>query len=301
MSSRKSCLRLKHILPLLAVTAFACSGGGPSSLVDPGTGAGTGGSVIPVTPIQSDNRFSLDIKLEVKPGESPAMPGATLLADPADGTSTDSTNLYIDVSINNAGADNVYLPSQAQTLVLDAQVDFVDIPYKKNFSYGKLKLVIGWTDGGLQASEVQQWQFGTDSTLHFSMPLARVDSFHVADNVAIYGLELADNLFIHASKVVKLSADQGVPGDSPAMVGYVQRIDNDNDRIYVSGATVVIADSTVILDTDSTQIGIGSLQTGANELTITGLAWGYTDFVGMTANGWEFRRFQIMVARPVTQ
>jgi hypothetical protein len=82
------------------------------------------------------------------------------------------------------------------------------------------------------------------------------------------------------------------------MVGYVQRIFTDVERLLVSNATVVIADSTVILDTDSTQIAIENLQTGENELTITGLAWGYSDFVGMTANGWEFRRFQVLVASP---
>jgi hypothetical protein len=85
------------------------------------------------------------------------------------------------------------------------------------------------------------------------------------------------------------------------MVGYVERINTDIDRLYVSGATVVIADSTAILDSDSTQIALNHLKSGSNELTITGLAWGYTDFIGMTANGWEFSRFELVVARPVTQ
>ena len=81
----------------------------------------------------------------------------------------------------------------------------------------------------------------------------------------------------------------------------VQRVDLDGDRLYVSGATVVLADSTVILDSDSLQITLNDLQDGSNEMTITGLAWGFSDFVGMTANGWEFRRFNVYVANPLNQ
>ena len=63
---------------------------------------------------------------------------------------------------------------------------------------------------------------------------------------------------------------------------------------------IVMGDTTAIYDSDSTQIALDDLHTGDNELTITGLAWGYSNFIGMTANGWEFRRIVVLVANPVS-
>ncbi len=286
----------KHFLPLLGLLALSC-GGETSRLgvLDPPLDNNSSGQRIDFSP-ESDVR--LDIRLQVKEGQPPAMPAPqTMLADANDGSASDSQHLYIDVQITNAGEDMVFTPAQTKDIVLQARVDFVDIPYRKNFSYGKLKLVIGWTDGGLQTSDIKEWQFATDSSLIFSMPLTRANGFHVADNVAVYGLELAEDRFIHATRIQRLEGS--VPTDSPSMVGFVERKDLDANRLYVSGATVVLADSTTIMGADSVQIALADLQDGHNELSITGLAWGFSDFVGMTANGWEFRSFNVNVAAPL--
>ncbi len=285
----------KHFLPLLGLLTLCCAD--RPGLLAPPLENDSSGQRIDFSP---DSDVRLDIRLQVKQGQQPTMLSSpTLLAAAKDSSGSDSLHLYIDVEITNAGGDMVFTPTQASGIELQARVDFVDIPYRKNFSSGKLKLVIGWTDGGLQASEIKEWEFSTDSSLIFSMPLTRADSFRVADNVAVYGVELAENRFIRATRIEKLG--ESVPTDSPALVGYVQRLDLDSGRLYVSGATVVLSDSTVILDSDSTQIALGDLQDGSNEMTITGLAWGFSDFVGMIANGWEFRRFNVYVARPLKQ
>ncbi len=285
-------------MPLLPLLALCCADeSGRPGLLGPPLENNSSGQRIDFSP---DSDVRLDILLQVKQGQQPTMLSSpTLLAAAKDSSGSDSLHLYIDVEITNAGGDMVFTPTQASDIELQARVDFVDIPYRKNFSYGKLKLVIGWTDGGLQASEIEEWEFSTDSSLIFSMPLTRADSFRVADNVAVYGVELAENRFIHATRIEKLG--ESVPTDSPALVGYVQRLDLDSGRLYVSGATVVLSDSTVILDSDSIQIALNDLQDGSNEMTITGLAWGFSDFIGMTANGWEFRRFNVYVARPLKQ
>ncbi|MBW7995420.1 MAG: hypothetical protein FVQ81_02385 [Candidatus Glassbacteria bacterium] len=288
---------LEHFFPVLGLLVLSCAPDSFDSLPLSPPADNGGGQVI-VKP--GGPAVELDIKLEVKEGKARGFPDGTMLAVVRDGDTSDSTSLYIDVEITNAGGDMVFMTSEVENLVLAARVTFVDIPFKKNFSYGKLKLVIGWTDGGLQASEVQEWEFDTDSTLTFSMPLTRADSFKVADNVAVYGVELADDLFIHATRVQRLGGNAPDPEDPPELVGFIKRIDRDADRLYVSGATVVIADSTLILDTDSVQITLDDLRNGSNELTITGLAWGFSDFIGMTANGWEFRRFTVYVAEPVS-
>ncbi len=287
----------KHYLPLLVLLTLSCAGDtGLSGVLGPALDNNSSSRQIAFS---ADSDVRLDIMLQVKDGQPPVMPSSqqTLLADARDGTSSDSLNLYIDVEITNAGGDMVFTPAQAEDIVLQARVDFVDIPNRKKFSYGKLKLVIGWTEGGMQASDVEEWEFDTDSSLIFSMPLTRADSFRVADNVAVYGLELAEDLFINASRIQRIGAS--TPTDSPAFVGYVQRVDLDAGRLYVSGATVVLSDSTVILDSDSLRIALDDIQDGTNELTITGLAWGFADFVGMIANGWEFRRFNVYVANPL--
>lgn len=291
----------KHIFPVLGIVALSCSSDGLDNLpLVPPTGNGDNGGGGTATVQPGGSELELDIKLLVKEGENPGPGGGTMLAVAKDDTTSDSLHLYIDVEITNAGKDMVYLPGEAEDLTLSARVSFVDIPYRKNFSHGQLKLVIGWTHGGLQASDVRLWEFDTDSTLTFSMPLTRADSFKVADNVAVYGEELAEDRFILATRVQRLASGSPAPTDQPAMVGYVERVDLDTDRLYVSGATVVIDHSTAILDTDSTQIPLDNLMDGRNELTITGLAWGYSDFIGMTANGWEFRRFDVYVAEPVS-
>jgi hypothetical protein len=286
----------KHFLPLLGILTLSCAGEiDRLGVLDPLLDNNSSALKVDFSP---DSDVRLDIRLQVKEGESPAMLSPqTLLADAMDSSSSDSMNLYLDVQITNAGGDMVFTPSQTEDIILQARVDFVDIPYKKNFSYGTLKLVIGWTDGGMQASDIQEWQFDTDSSLIFSMPLTRADSFHVADNVAVYGLELAEDRFIHATRIQRL--DNSVPDDSPAIVGFVQSMDKDANRINVSGAIVVLSDSTLILDADSLLIPLDELHDGRNQLSITGLAWGYSDFVGMTANGWEFRSFNVNVANPL--
>lgn len=280
------------VFAALAITGCSDSGGG---VLTPG---GEQTERVQPPAVTFSDRIPLDVILTVKEGKNPDSP---LLTGASGDSTADSLNLYIDVAMTNVGSDSLYLPERGKDVVLQAKVRFVDLPLKKNFDHGRLKLVIGWTNGGLLASEVLETEFGTDSVATFAMPLSRVDSLHVADNVAVYGVELADNRYIHATRVVRFEGP-GLPKNlsTPAMVGYVQRYDLDANRLYVSGATVVIVDSTRIEDADGSLLSLDMLTSGGNELTITGLAWAYTEFSNMIANGWKFTRFSVQVARPLS-
>ncbi|HUU27846.1 MAG TPA: hypothetical protein VM123_08540 [archaeon] len=253
---------------------------------------------IPSGDLETTTELALDLSLTVKPGEASPLP---VLASARDDTTSDSLNLYIDVAIGNISPEVVVLPSETKDLSLAAQVSFVDVPYKKNFLHGKIKLVVGWTETGLQASEVYEYEFATDSTLLVSIPLSRVDSFHIADNVAVYGNVLSAGRYMIAKTVRRLESPtlpETLP--KPDLVGFVRSVDIQNNRLYVSNATVVITDSTRIESPSGGLIHLGMLEPGCNELTITALAWAYSLDIGVIANGWEFRRFDVIVAQEIS-
>ena len=288
--------RTLHFFPLFALfLLFGCSDSHVSS--DPFSPAGPddqpGDNTLPEA-----SSLSFDIKLKVQPGSPPLSPQ---LADARDDTTSDSLNLYIDVDIENVGPQVVFLPEEADTLNLQARVSFVDLPYKKNFDMGQLKLVVGWTEGGRQASEVHEMDFSADSSVLFSVPLSRVDSFHIADNVAVYGEVISAGRFMYATTIRRFDTATPPVDPAPDLVGYIKSIDELKKRMYVSEATVVLTDTTRIEDSAGELITSDKLALGENEFTITAIAWAYTAGVGMTANGWEFKRFKIYVARRISQ
>ena len=247
---------------------------------------------------QSASSLSFDIRLKVQPGSPPPSPQ---LAVARDDTTTDSLNLYIDVEIENVGPQVMFLSEEADLLNLEARVTFVDLPYKKNFYMGRLKLVVGWTESGRQASEVHDTEFSADSSVLLRIPLSRVDSFHIGDNVAVYGEVLAPGRFIYAKTVRRFDAATPPQDPAPDLVGFIKSIDELHKRIYVSNATVVITDTTRIENSAGELITSDKLSQGKNEFTITAMAWAYTIGVGMTANGWEFKRFTVYVGRQISQ
>lgn len=280
------------VLRVVLVLACACSPDRlPDSLTGPDGGSSSGGNLRPST-------VDLELRLSIRSGEST---GGTMLAVARDGTTTDSTNLYIDVEILNLGPEVVYLHPAAKNLPLRVQVSFVDMPYRKNFNHGRLDIVVGMTETGYQATEKIAFSFLADSTLTFEMPISRIDSFRVADNVAVYGSVLAKDRYIIARQV-RVFETPSIPAGfaPPDFVGYVQSTDSRAGRLQVSGATVVLTDSTSVLAPNGQFLGLEMLKTGRNRLTVTALAWGYDMFQNMIANGWEFRHYDLYVARPVT-
>lgn len=247
---------------------------------------------------EASSNLSFEIKLKVQPGGLSPSPQ---LAAARDDTTTDSLNLYIDVEIENVGPQVLFLPEEADSLNLQARVSFVDLPYKKHFDWGRLKLVTGWTEGGRQASEVHEMEFSADSSVLVSIPLSRVDSFHIGDNVAVYGDVLAPDRFVYA--VAMRQFDTATPPRDPApdLVGFIKSIDELHKRMYISNAIVVISDTTRIENSAGESITSDKLSQGKNEFTITAMAWAYTTGIGMTANGWEFKRFTVYVARQISQ
>ncbi len=283
-----------HFFPFLVlVSFFACAS--PQGLENIFTPPGQDISQSTGIGSETGSGLAMDLKFTLRPGISSPMPS---LASARDDTISDSLHLYIDVAIENIGPEVVFLPVKGDSISLSVNVSFVDVPYKKNFSRGKLKLVTGWTETGLQASETIQDEFAVDSSLHFSMPLSRIDSFHVADNVAVYGQVLSPGRFIIAKTVRRFDTPSPpTTAPAPSFSGYVKKVDLQNNRLYVSGATVVITDSTRIETPTGELSYLGALRNGENRLTITALAWAYSDTLGMIANGWEFRNFMVIVAR----
>jgi hypothetical protein len=283
-----------HFFPFLVlVSFFACAS--PQGLENIFTPPGQDISQSTGIGSETGSGLAMDLKFTLRPGTASPMPS---LASARDDTISDSLHLYIDVAIENIGPEVVFLPVRGDSISLSVNVSFVDVPYKKHFSRGKLKLVTGWTETGLQASETIQYEFAADSSLHFSMPLSRIDSFHVADNVAVYGQVLSPGRFIIA-KTVRRFDTPSPPKTTPApsFVGYVKQVDLQNNRLYVSGATVVITDSTRIETPTGELSYLGALRCGVNRLTITALAWAYSYTPGVIANGWEFGNFSVIVAR----
>ncbi|MCE5271764.1 hypothetical protein LLH00_10835 [bacterium] len=240
----------------------------------------------------------LDLRLTVSDS---ARSGGTALAVANDGTFSDSTHLYIDVQITNLGPEVVYVSTDFRHINLHTRLSFVDVPWLHFFDRGRLEIVIGQTETGYQASEKLDFKFLADTTLSFEMPVTRVDTFKVADNVAVWGTVLAKDRFVRADSVKAFTGSTLPAGFvKPDLVGYVRSADLAASRLYVSAATVVIDPlRTKVYDTDGRQTGIEMLNDGRNRLTVTALAWGYDLGGGMIANGWEFRNYEMYVARPL--
>ncbi len=284
--------RALKIFPLWALLLLASCASPPGGLLDPD------GSPPPDGWAQARPSLGLKVELAVLPNAGET---STALATARDDSVSDSLHMYIDVAVINAGAQAVLLPEQAQALPLELELSFVDLPRRKQFDRGRLELVVGWSETGLQSTERLTLEFTTDSTLHLSLPLSRVDSFRVADNVAVYGESWSPDRFVVASRVRRFSG-AAPTSPAPALVGYVSGTDPQAGRLYVSGATVVITDTTRIEDSAGSPLALEDLRTGENRMTVTALAWAYSlraagREVFMVANGWEWREFTVMVAR----
>jgi hypothetical protein len=290
MPARTALFSLACLLGLVC----AC---GPGELKDP-ISVDPGGENGYLYPPGSGPELNLGVKLKV---ESSPKGSSPVLAVARDDTTSDSLNLYLDVTIENLGPDVVLLPAEANHLTFQVRVSFVDVPYKKSFDHGRLKLSVGQTDTGLEIAEEFTIGFLEDTTLTLSLPVSRIDSFRVADNVAVYGQVLSPNRFIIAREIRRFDTP-GPPKPSPApdLVGFVKSVDPKNSRLYVSNATVVLTDSTRVLDSSGNYLPLESLETGNNGVTVTALAWGYTQRGAMIANGWEFKPFSVYVARAIT-
>ncbi len=271
----------------------------------------------PYTPVQQSNdpaffdqpaasELQMDINLTLHQTQQA---NSALLAVANDDTTSDSLHLYVDVEVTNVRPDLFFLAAEVDTLTIIAHVSFVDYPHYRSLSYGRLRLVVGQTHTGLQATEVFETDFGTDTTLVGKLPLSRIDSFRVADNVAVNGQVVVANRFIEASLVRKFETSAPPTEPTPDQVGFVRAKDIFRNRLYIIDPAVGIADSTritvVISDTTRFEspngelISLNSLKTGDNELTITALAWALGADRGIMANGWEFKHFNLTVVRPL--
>jgi len=282
---------------LLCLLALACSTGNHTAdpfIPDNDSGAGTGGGYQSTLPV-----LDLGLRLTVRSGAG--QESSTLLAVARDDTVADSTGLYLDVEITNLGPDVVYVASETKSLVLRTQLSFVDVPWLKQFDRGKLEIVVGQTETGYQATEKLDFSFLSDTTLSFDLPVTRVDTFRVADNVAVYGTVLSEDKYVVADSIKAFYGSTLPSGwGKPALAGYVRSVNVSALRLYVSAATVVLdQNKTRVYDAEGNQTGIEMLADGGNRLTITALAWGYNLSGGMIANGWEFRHYDLYVARPL--
>ncbi|MEA2062359.1 MAG: hypothetical protein U9P14_01555 [Gemmatimonadota bacterium] len=277
---------------LLFIYCDSDRGQGPLS---PAVDNNTGGTISFAH--ETSSRLHLDISLALR--EPSGRTGtAALLAAARDDSTSDSTRLYMDVEVTNVTPKTFLLPAEADTLTIIARVTFVDYPHKKTFNRGRLRLVVGQTHTGFETTDYFDTVFYRDTTLVARLPMSRIDTFHVADNVAVYGTELAEDRYIVARLVRCLSPGQDPPHDNPALVGYVKDSDLKRNRLYVNEATVVIADTTRIESAGGQQISLDGLRSGINELTISTMAWALTEEGYIMANGWEFMHFDMIVARP---
>ena len=225
-------------------------------------------------------------------------PQSVILGSVNDGTTSDSLHLYIDVYITNAGENFIYLPSEVNDFSINAQVDFVDFPYNSEVSRGEIELVVGRTNTGFEITEKLETDFNSGSTLSYNLLITRVDSFLIADNVAVWGNVLSEGLFVEADSIVVLA-----PGtdtsllDNPDLLGYVDTVNVDNYRLYLSNGIAAINEYTKIIGTGGNLIALGKLNDGRNKFTITALARAYSYDFGLVANGWEFKNFPLKVAR----
>ncbi|MBN2290494.1 MAG: hypothetical protein JXQ83_14265 [Candidatus Glassbacteria bacterium] len=245
------------------------------------------------------SELSMDISLTLRQGRGG---NSALLAVARDDTTSDSLNLYIDVEVTNVGPEIFFLPAQVDTLSLVIRVRFVDYPHYRDAIRGRLRLAVGQTYTGLEATDVLETEFGADTTLTGRLPLSRIDSFQVADNVAVYGQVLSPGRYLVATRVQRFEGTSP-PSAKPApdLVGYVKSTDLSANRLYVNEATVVITDSTRIESSSGELISLYSLHSGENSLTATAMAWALDDDGYIMANGWEFKRFTLIVSRPLAE
>ena len=262
----------------------------------------------PYTPVEQSNdpavfdqptasELQMDINLTLRQAQEG---NSALLAVANDDTTSDSLHLYVDVEVTNVRPEIFFLAAEVDTLTIIAHVSFVDYPHYRFFRQGRIRLVVGQTHTGLQATELFETDFGTDTTLVGKLPLSRIDSFRVADNVAVYGQVLKADRFFEAALVRRF--DTPTPPStqpSPDLVGFVRSKDIFRKRLYVSDATVVIGDTTRFESSNGEPLTLNSLRTGTNELTITALAWALGPDRGIMANGWEFKHFNLIVVRPL--
>jgi len=288
--------RRAYLALLLCLLALACSTGNHTADPfipdnDSGTGTDTGDQVTP--PV-------LDLGLRLTVGSVTGQKSPAMLAVARDDTVSDSTGLYLDVEITNLGPEVVYVASETKNLILRTQLSFVDVPWLKQFNRGKLEIVVGQTETGYQATEKLDFSFLSDTTLSFDLPVTRVDTFRVADNVAVYGAVLSEDKYVVADSIKAFYGSTLPSGwGKPALAGYVRSTDVQALRLYVSTATVAIdQNKTRVYDAEGNRTGIEMLADGSNRLTITALAWGYNISGGMIANGWEYRHYDLYVARP---
>ena len=263
------------------------------------------GGYQPAPPTTSE--LQMDINLTLRQGQGT---NSALLAVVRDDSTSDSLNLYIDVEVTNVRPEIVFLAAEIDTLTLVANVRFIDYPHYRFFNHGRLRLAVGQTFTGLEATDVFEADFSSDTTIVVGLPLSRIDSFRIADNVAVNGRVVVANRFIEASLVRRFETPEPPTGPPPNLVGFVRSKDIFRNRLYIINPTVGIADSTriTVVISDSTRfespngelITLNSLKTGDNELTITAMAWALAGDNSIIANGWEFNRFTLTAIRPLT-
>jgi len=279
------------LLCLLLLNCDSDPGSGPLSPIGP--------DYPPIQPDQpASAELQMDINLTLRQGQAAS---SALLAATRDDSTSDSLGLYIDVEVANVRPELIFLHAEADTLSIIAKVSFVVYPYNRYFSRGRIRLAIGQTNTGLMAAEVFETDFETDTTIVASLPLSRIDSFRVADNVAVYGRVLSEGRFFEAYLVSRFETPEPPATGAPVLVGYVKSMDLIRNRLYVSDAIVALNDTTRIETSDGEPLSLELLKTGDNELTITAMAWALEGDGAILANGWEFDHFNLVVVRPLNQ
>lgn len=279
-----------HLLILSTITIFiSCSGDAGEKLLGPDYGQAV---EWPETEIVTSAELNLTLTLKEK------NPQSVMLSAANDDTTSDSLHLYIDVEIANAGENFIYLPSDVKSFSINAQVSFVDFPYNSQVSRGVMDIVIGKTNTGFEITERLETAFSSGNPLSYNLPITRVDSFRVADNVAVWGNVVSEGLFVEADSIVVLApgADPSIL-HNPDLLGFVDTVFVKNNRLYLSKGIAAIDEYTKIMDMNGNLRALGSLNDGRNAFTITALAWAYSYDLGLVANGWEFRDFPLKVAR----
>jgi len=160
--------------PLFCLLLLSCNkdpGADPFSPVDH-----TAGRYQPAQPTTSE--LQMDINLTLRQGPEG---NSALLAVVRDDSTSDSLHLYIDVEVTNVRPEIVFLSAEIDTLTLITHVRFVDYPHYRFFNRGRLRLAVGQTFTGLEATDVFQTDFGTDTIIVAGLPLSRIDSFRIAE------------------------------------------------------------------------------------------------------------------------
>jgi hypothetical protein len=281
---------------LLCLLIFSCNS---DQNIGPFTPPGKNTTVYPPAQITS-SELQVDISLSVYQQAQNA--NSAMLAAAMDDSTSDSTHLYIDVEVINVTPQTLFFSTDIDSLALVTRVTFVDYPHYKNFSFGRLRLVVGQTLTGLQVTEVFEVDFSTDTTIVGFLPISRIDSFLIADNVAVYGRVLQEGRFFEAD-LIRLfdTPDPPTTEPEPVLVGFVTDMDITHNRLYVNDATIIFSDSARVESPDGEVIPMQSLKTGENQLTVTALAYALNSDKSILANGWEFNHFILTGIRKLNQ